>query len=263
MQITLNLLRPEMELDRGLLREHIRFREIDVHPPDADGVTWRLFVRSKPARQASWTHNVTPIVVDPSGLTRLKSQSSAGVLLVGLQDRVFAVTFGMGHHALEPATVEPGFGLKVTANVVAQDRVTSANTKGFNRTGRSQKTVLPAASAFVDLGVEPAEEWIRRLGGRVGDPDFAASAEGADSLKLNIKEFSLCKLPEKLQQIFAHYQSVAYRETFPFLDNFVRVSKGEPLVKKLDAAVAELVRQRDSSLAFAAPDPFDQVAIHH
>ncbi|WP_158641438.1 DUF6119 family protein [Amycolatopsis eburnea] len=263
MQITLNLLRSGIELSRALLREATRFREIDVHPPNVEGVNWRLFVRSKPAKPAAWTQSVASIVVDPSGLSRLRTQSSAGVLLVGLQDRVFAVTFGTGHHALEPVTVEPGFGLRVTANVVAHDRVTSANTKGFNRSARSQKTILPAASAFADLGVEPAEEWIRQLSGRVTDNAFASTVEGSDSLRLNIKEFSLRGLPVKLHQIMSHYENDAYRETFPFLDNFIRLGRDDPVVGGLDAAVAELVRSRDASVAFAAPDPFEQLAIHH
>lgn len=263
MQITLHLLRTGVEPQRDLLREATRFREVDVHPPGVEGVVWRLFVRSKPAQRAAWTQNVEPIVVGPSGLNRLKAQSSAGVLLVGIQERVFAVTFGTGHHALEPVTIEPGFGLRVTANVVAQDRVTSANTKGFNQSARSQKTILPAASAFADLGVEPAEEWIRQLSGKVTDSDFAATAAGADSLKLNIREFSLRALPGKLQQILEHYEDDAYRESFPFLDNFTRLAKGNPLVAELDAVAAERVRNRDPELAFAAPDPFEQLAIHH
>jgi len=263
MRITLNLLREGMELSKSALRDGASFKEVVVVQPSDEGVFWKLFVRPMPSKPAAWTKNVVSIVTDLTELAGLRTQSSAGVLLIQVDGRVFAVTFGAGYHAVSPASVEPSFGLKVTANVVTRDKVTSADTKGFNQSARSQKTVMPSAGEFAALGVEPTEEWVRQMSGKVGDESFASTASGADSLHLGIKEFSMLGLPEKLKQILNYYERDTYKNDFGFLDNFTRLAKRDPLVVDLDARLGLMVSERDPSLAFAAPDPFEQLKVHH
>ena len=106
--------------------------------------------------------------------------------------------FRHGYHAIEPRCIEQGFGVRATANIIASDQITSADTKGFNRSPRSQKTILSSASELYALGIEPAEEWVRQLSGKVKVQDVATTAAGADSLRLTIKNFSLTDLPDKL-----------------------------------------------------------------
>src|SRR5687768_10916508 len=46
----------------------------------------------------------------------LRNQSSSFVLLVKVEGRFFAITFGHGFQAIDPAKIEPRFGLMVAAN---------------------------------------------------------------------------------------------------------------------------------------------------
>jgi uncharacterized protein (TIGR04141 family) len=140
MRITLYLLRPEADFGKGVLRDASRYSEVEVM--SSDEVEWQLFVNPGAPREASWVDGVRPIVTDAGAkkLGKLKYQSSAGVLLVKSGDRIFAVTFGQGYHALDYKVLEPGFGLRVTANVVAADKLTGADTKGLTKSAKSQKT---------------------------------------------------------------------------------------------------------------------------
>jgi uncharacterized protein (TIGR04141 family) len=258
MRITLYLLRDGAPATGDVLRDASRFREVAVHP--ATGITWNLLVSGSPPSDASWVKNLRPIVVSDK-LPECRTSSSSAVLLAEHDGRVFAVTFGHGFHALDPQYVERGFGLRVTANVIAATRVTSADTRGMSGTGRNQKTILSTASALYDLGIEPTEEWVRQLSGKVTEQDFAATAAGADSLRLTIKDFALPQLPEKLARIRERFEATDYTKDFAFLDNFIRLDRSDPLVDELDEIVERMVRSRDDSLSFAAPDPFEQLHV--
>lgn len=118
--------------------------------------------------------------------------------------------------------------------------------------------ILPVASALENLGIEPTEDWVRQLSGPARSADFAATASGADSLKLSIKDFSLTALGPKLEAIEKYYQSTDYKEPFAFLDHFVKLDAGDPLVPGLEATVADLVLTRSPDIAYADPDPFDR-----
>lgn len=262
MRITLYMLREEADFSESAIRGAGSFTEVSVSAPDGDA-EWRLFVRRGQSKPAKWADSIRPIVTNQDDLAGLRNQSSAGVLLVNAAGRVFALTFGYGYHALEPKFIEAGFGLRVAANVIGSDQVTSADTKGFNRSSRSQKTVLPAANEMYALGIEPSEEWVRQLGGKVEEKDFASTAAGADSLQLSIKDFSLERLPEKLEQIKQKYDATDYQENFGFLDNFIRMDKKDPVVEKLDGMVEAMLQNQDHDLGFAAPDPFEQLKVDH
>ncbi|MGA6164206.1 DUF6119 family protein [Amycolatopsis magusensis] len=261
MRITLYLLTEGAEVSRQSLKNSSGYSEVPL--VSSAGAHWKLFVHAMSAQRSKWTDNVLPIVKDPKDLNRLRSQSSSGVLLVELRGRVFALTFGYGYHAVDGKVIEPGFGLKVTVNVISADAVVSADTKGFNRGARSQKTILPAASQMADLGIETADEWVRQLSGKVDGEEFAATASGADSLRLSIKDFSLVNLSQKLGEILEFYKADRYKKNFGFIDNFMRIDKKDPVVSSLDAQVDAMLKARDSALAFAAPDPFEQKDVHN
>jgi len=248
-RITLYLLRDETPPSADVLRDAGRFREVEIAP--ADGVDWHLFVSGHPPGEASWVKNLRPIVPSDD-LLECRTSSSSAVLLIERNGRVFALTFGHGFHAIDAQYIERGFGLRVTANVIAATQVTSADTRGMSGNGRNQKTMLSTASALYDLGIEPTEEWVRQLSGKVTEQDFATTAAGADSLRLTIKDFSLTQLPEKLAGICERFEADDYVKDFAFLDNFIRLDRSDPLVSELDQVVEKLEAIRPRSVGQAS-----------
>lgn len=258
MRITLYLLREGVELSNEALRDPSNFRKVEVEQPT--DAAWALYVKGSRPREPRWTSDLRSIVRHDQ-LQELRSQSSSAVLLVEQDGRIFAVTFGHGFHAINPNLVERGFGLRVTANVIADGRITGADTRGLSRAARSQKTMLSVASEFYALGVEPTEEWIRQLSGKVSTEAFATTAAGADSLRLTIKDFSLPRLPVKLREIMSRFRADDYQRDFGFLDNFIKLERRDPQVAELDGRLTELLRAGDRDIYFAAPDPFEQLDV--
>ncbi|MFC4002998.1 DUF6119 family protein [Prauserella oleivorans] len=261
MRITLYLLREGVALDKTVLRRRDLFREVPLQPPETADLAWRLFVRTPPEREARWVNYVRPIFADVEAESeiRISSKSSGAVLLVHVHERVFAITFGTGFHALDLGTVELDFGLRVAANCVDPDKITMADARGLGKGRRNATSRLPVPNEVFALGLLTDEEWIRKFGGDVKLTGFAKSARGADSLQLSIDDFDLTKLGPKLRQVLDLYQSTGYREHFPFLDYFRRETD-KALIEHLDRLAGEAVCWRDRDVGFAMPDEFDLLA---
>lgn len=252
-QITLYLLRDKATFAKATLRNHHLFVEHGLVPPPDSTMKWRLFVRRSFEHEASWFGHLSPIMT-AEDVERVTTKSAGAVLLIHVHERVFAVTFGTGFHAVDHALVEPDFGLRVAANCIDVNGLTLADARGLGKGKRNATSRLAQPGEMFALGLLTDEEWIRRFGGDVNIPGFARSAKGADSLQLSLEDgFGLGDLSAKLRQALDLYQADTYRDSFPFLDYFRRESDKETL-KELDGLIAEAMRQRDQEIGFAVPD---------
>jgi uncharacterized protein (TIGR04141 family) len=255
MRVTLYLLRERAKLAKETLRKHHLYDERQLRPPETSDVEWRCYVRTGIDRDASWFEHVSPILA-AGAAEPVKTKTAGAVLLVRAHGRLFAVTFGVGFHAVDPALTESDFGLRVTANCIDEDRLTLADARGLGKGKRNATSRLSLPGRVFALGLLTDEEWIRKFGGEVRVTGFAKNASGADALQLNIEDFSLFNLPVKLRQALDLYQATTYQEYFPFLDYFRRVTDKEA-VKELDTLLTAAMQDRDLEVGFASPDEFN------
>ncbi|GAB3832578.1 DUF6119 family protein [Kribbella italica] len=252
MRITVYLLRPSVAFAKETLREHNRFKECSVVPPDAEEVEWRLFMNPGSPHDAGWLKHLRPLFAAQPPVSSF-GLSPGAVLLVRAHGRVFAVTFGTGFHAIDDAVKEPDFGLLVAANSVDPEQVMLAEARGMGKGRRNALSTLPTPNEMFALGLLTDEEWIRRFGGVAELPGFARTIAGADSLTLVIDEYRLADLPATLGKALELWQADAYKTRFPFLTYFRRVSD-KALIAELDDAVEALLCARDPDVGFAVPD---------
>ncbi|MAF63357.1 MAG: hypothetical protein CL680_18100 [Blastomonas sp.] len=107
--VSVRLIRADKAIDTAMRLEN-KFREV----PSASG---RLFVGQSPSNPPPWAS----FVKEAAGTTaevELQNKSCGAVLFLtakskGVPGRIFAFTFGTGHLALDPDSVERGFGLRV------------------------------------------------------------------------------------------------------------------------------------------------------
>lgn len=255
MRVTLYLLRERATLAKETLRKHHLYHERQLRPPQTPGVEWRCYVRTGIDRDATWFEHVSPILA-PHDAEPVRTKTAGAVLLVRAHGRLFAVTFGVGFHAVDPALTEPDFGLRVTANCIDEDRLTLADARGLGKGKRNATSRLSVPGKVFALGLLTDEEWIRKFGGEVRVTGFAKNASGSDALQLNIEDFSLLALPGKLRQALDLYQATTYQEYFPFLDYFRRES-GKETIKELDTLLTAAMQDRDLEIGFASPDEFN------
>lgn len=259
-RLTMYLLREGSEGDAEDLRTRSSAQELNVHfRPDS----LSAFAVMGELRAPAWIEHVSTIADTSPIAAGAESMSRGAVVFVKRGARVLAVCFGTGFHAIEPSRIERGFGLRVTANIVQSGKIRGAQTRGVASNSRDQKTMLPVDGAFSELAVEVDEDWLRQLSGKSSDSSFATTIAGADSLRVTIPQFSLQSLPAKADQVLAVYERDDYKQQFPFLDQITPLDKSDERIPELDALVVEQIRSRDLTLAFAAPDPFEQGELDH
>jgi len=122
---------------------------------------------------------------------------------------------------------------------------------------------MPSAGPLYELGIEPSEEWVRQLEG-VPALDFANAAAGSDALKLKIRNFSLTRLPAKLDQIIEKYEAQDYKSEYEFLDYFARVRHDDVTLKReLQDIVTSMLMDGGRDVDFADPDVLEPLRIDH
>lgn len=260
MQLTLYKLRSDLEEGSWGLRKKVSdYKPIPTKPIGKLKTT--LLVRRSLPEAPRWQRDLMAIASHDE-LSYLANQNTAALLLIERGDERFILAYGMGRHAIDSSAIEPGFGLRVVASAIGPKDLKSAETRSMGRRGRSQRIVMPTVSPLHDLGIEPTEDLVRQLEGRPPS-EFADGVAGGDILRLRIPEFSLLNLPAKLDEIMDRYRDGRYKEHFPFLDYFVRISREDKeLCGRLDAALNSMILD-GAGVDFASPDIDEYLRVSH
>ena len=128
MSLSLRLLREGLTVEQALRNDH----ELEEQPAEPG----RLFVGQAPALPPTWFGFIDEFAT--GSLPRLVNQSCAAVLFLEVVDgrkrRTFALSFGTGHHSLEPDSFERNFGLRVVLNAVARSNLRSVDVATLDAT---------------------------------------------------------------------------------------------------------------------------------
>lgn len=173
------------------------------------------------------------------------ARRAALALLVRIQGRVFAVTFGNGRHLLEINRTVLDFGVRVTANWLDVDEVTALGTRALGLRGRQRLTKVMQVAPIHEFGIDLELDWVCTLAG-ASDDALARSMSGSQCLHLTLPEHlrELDHLGDVLSQLLGFYESTAYRDRFPFLDLLIPLRPSDSLVTELDDAAIKLLTSR-------------------
>ena len=172
-----------------------------------------LFVKPTAPREPKWSPLFTPFV-DKKKLGQV--QSSAAVLIVPVDKRLFAVTFGLGRHLLKPEAFEERFGLLVTLNSVKQDALRSVDKRTFVD-DQNSRVQTSQASAALEFGIDIERDLIRGIVGYPDTPELGRRLSGSDALNFTSKA-DIPELRKQLRCYLKAYASTDYKEKFPWVD---------------------------------------------
>ncbi|QHO78956.1 hypothetical protein ACH79_20450 [Bradyrhizobium sp. CCBAU 051011] len=218
-----------MALDGGRGDDH----ELEERPSESG----RLFVGQAPALPPAWFDFVSGFAT--GGLGRLVNQSCAAVLFLEvvpddkrLATRIMALTFGTGHHSLDPDAFERSFGLKVVLNSVARSNLRSLDIATLDATTFQKRIQASRDADLQGFGVDVDRDLLRLAAGSPKDNSFAKSLAGKDALTLHTKTspddvIDKCKIALKL------YHATDYKKDFGFID-FVAPVRQRNLLEQLE-----------------------------
>jgi uncharacterized protein (TIGR04141 family) len=170
-----------------------------------------------------------------------------------------ALTFGTGHHALDPDAFERGFGLRVVLNSVTRSNLRSLDVATLDATTFLRRIQASRDADLQGFGIDIDRDLLRLAAGSPRDLTFARSLAGKDALTLHTKT-SRADVIDKCKKALMVYRADDYKKDFAFID-FVTPVQQRELLEKLDALafadLASLVNGGISDLHIALPDIID------
>ncbi|MGB7207894.1 MAG: TIGR04141 family sporadically distributed protein [Pyrinomonadaceae bacterium] len=185
-----------------------------------------------------------------------ESDSPGVVLLLDVDRRTYALTFGQGRHLLLPDCYEEGFGLRVVLNSV--NKVRSIDKKTFDAISGQTRTQAGMNTDVDQFGFDIERDLLRAVTGTPeDDPTLGKRLSGIDALSAYV-EVDLESLPDLLRRYFTKSEEIAYRERgFGFVDHMRAVTTSvlknelnEILLQKLNGRMDDLRNRRAGAFEF-------------
>lgn len=198
-----------------------------------------------------WLKHVLPL----AKLSDLRNSNSSVAILFKASDRFFAVCFGYAQSMLNHELLEPEFGLRVTANMADPAKIAAMQVRTLSENSRQQRSQTANKSRVADFDLEVEREWLRYLKADVtSGVDWVNGVGGSQSLSLTTDQ-DILNFPSILSALLTEFQSDAYKHKFPYIDNFVPISKGDPILDDLWAALVDAIKQpAGKKIGVASPD---------
>ncbi|WP_260636320.1 DUF6119 family protein [Streptomyces angustmyceticus] len=263
MKLTINLAHKDVVGFDGLIRPV--YLEMDngleaLQPTNSLGFPLQAYIQRDKPTQPKWLD----FLGSHFAVSQIQNLSTSFVLLAKAHDRIFAITFGMsGFNALDRTKFEREFGLRVCANSVDEDDLTTVDTRNLDTVTRQQRTHLSSGSRLSDFSIPLEQDWIRRIQGKTATLDFAKSISGSDSLHININ-VPLTGLPDVLGTLLERFNSNEYKKRFPFLDYYRPLEDESEITKTLNSLLDARINERSlDKLSLALPQLIDDEQVNH
>jgi uncharacterized protein (TIGR04141 family) len=258
-RLTIFLLRDIADLGDALTDDMAKTLEVS-DLTQASGLTGRFYSKKSFSRKPGWATYLDPVV--DGGVQGLQSSSASGLLLLQVDGRTFALTFGYGRSFLDQARIERRFGLKVALNLIDERQIRSLDTKKFDEMVVSTNTQTSRTTELPTFGVDILRDILRAVTGKAPESTGYKSLSGADALVLGVDK-PITDLPAMLRDLHAHYTATKYQAAFGWVDHLSEV-KDPALVNALDELLVTQLKASDTGAThMAMPENLDWADIEY
>lgn len=254
--LSLRLLRPYKTVEQAI-RDTSAVAEVESD-------SGRLFTAQAPGTPPTWLRVVNQFA--KQGDLKLENKSCAAVLFLDIQPddkrlrtRTFALTFGSGHHALDPDAFVRNFGLKVTLNSVARGALKNLDIATLDSTTIQKRIQASRKADLQGFGIDLQNDLLRLAGGVPTDTAFANALAGRDALTLTSK-LSAAEIPEKCKTALRLFDANDYKKDYSFIDQIIPI-QDKKILADLDEIVFKeiktLLNKKPSDLHITLPEIID------
>ncbi len=228
-------------------RRGLRHRRLTLH----NGLRCDLYVRSLSPRPPKWSKFLVSYV-DADFLGR--NQSTGAVLLVPVEGRMFAVTFGQGgRFIIDQDSYEERYGLFVVLNSIEQDQIKTIDKSTFDALTTHSRVQTSKEASPQDFGIDIEQDLLRAVTGTPKDKLLGNRLSGMDALTSSVN-ITIEDLPDLLKRDLAQRQSDSYKQNFPWVDHIAEVKGGSLQERLNEMAIARIRANEFDRCWMAAPD---------
>ncbi|MDA4888397.1 TIGR04141 family sporadically distributed protein [Streptomyces sp. MS2A] len=232
------------------LRDLVRDRYLEspdhtVRDFTAEGIEGLLVTGGVPRERADWCTAVEAI----TGLeVSERSHSAAGLIVMRTERGLYALSYGVGHHMLDPSHRDDDFGLEFATRSLDEDGVIKVRNQIMDGRGRVDEYSVARGERIDGFGLDRIGAIVKRLCGTVSGIPLTSVRNGkAHQVKVECAT-STIKLPlatrpeDFLSDLRAIEEICARPEALPELRFVDRVRTLAPSGRKAEEAKAALER---------------------
>jgi len=219
-----------------------------------DGTTGYLYIKRPTPNPPKWGK----FFADHVELREFgRGASPAAVLLLEVEDRWFAVTFGLaGRSLIDSECTEERFGLLVVLNSIPETSVRSIDKTAFDARGTQSRVQTSQEASLEDFGLDIERDLVRAVTGTPEDETLGRRLHGMDALRATVN-IALDDLPAALVEYNTRHRSKIYKKHFGWIDQIAEV-KDTSLKRTLDAKMLEHIQREEFDRCWmAVPEIID------
>lgn len=183
---------------------------------------------------------------------RVAMNSLGAVVFVKADDRIFALTFGIGHFGLDKKQLDTDFGLQFAFRELKGGYLNLVDVRNFESKNRQQRAALSMKGALQEFGLKVDTELTYRISGVPSNDYWGKTIAGGTSLAFS-RDVSLDDLPGLCKETLKVLKKKVKKD-FERLNQF-EVVRDEQKIKDLDNKLIEqLNSQSPSDVSLAMPD---------
>ncbi|MBP2167956.1 uncharacterized protein (TIGR04141 family) [Erwinia toletana] len=221
-----------------------------IHIPNTEST---LYInQSKPAKYAEWIDYILFSQSELSLEDFSKSQSESAIIVCRLDDNIFLIPFGGGHHKIRKDLIERDFGLRVTLNSVDPEKLRSLDKSNYQDNPLNTRNQSTKEVDILSLNIDSELEILSTLTGKSNSPLFGDIVTGRDSLTVIISE-NILSLDKVLSEAFLKFRT-PLPKNFEWIDNISKV-KDKELCAVLDSELDEVLKSEDQHKDFWLGEP--------
>ncbi len=234
---------------RDFLSADARVTELEVlEQHDFEGV---LYIKNSQEKRPRWAQLVDAIV--GREVDQLSNKSSSAVLLVRVEGKVLAFTFGYGRFLLNTGCFEQDFGLKTALNTLNHQSLRSVDLHTLEDQPIQKKSQATRGSEASVFGVDIFRDVLRAVTGSPRTGVGYKNISGGDAIYSFGLEMLVEEIPQIAADLLGYYELELYKDSFGWVDNIRRV-KDAASISALDESLLDAVKGRDASIVVTLPE---------
>ena len=143
-------------------------------PVDRDGIDGLLVTGTVAPGSASWCDLLSALT---GHLVTEENRTSFGLLLIRTEAAIYGLSYGMGHLMINPARIDPGFGIEFAVRCLDEDRITKVRRQLMDARGRTDENSVTSGEHIRGFGIERYGEIVNRISGQITDVPLTFSKD--------------------------------------------------------------------------------------
>jgi uncharacterized protein (TIGR04141 family) len=174
-----------------------------------------------------------------------KNSSTGAALVITVDNKHFALTFGRGGSLLSSTGWEDRFGLRVVLNCIGDEKVRSLEKHSLDQLLRHTTEQASRDATAGEFGLDIEQDLLRAVTGTPASADYGKRISGGEALHLALP-LSLTELPTLLDNLHDRFCDTAYQKQFAWVDHISELND-MPLEEELNAVLATTIASGERS----------------